>query len=90
MYNYFKRVVVSDDILSWKFKGLFEESITAHSAPHNFRNSSLNYLGTKTRVRFSGSCLKEDKIKYTHGKIVNMYIVYEIKKMTTQAVMIQH
>ena len=32
---------------------------------------------TKTRVEFNGSCLKQDKIMYTHGKIVNIYIVYE-------------
>ena len=41
---------------------------------------SLDYLGTKIRVKFNGSCLKEDKITYTHGKIVNIYIVYEISK----------
>ena len=56
------------------------ESITTSSAPNNFLNPSLNYLDTKTRVRFSGSCLKQDKITYTHGKIVNIYIVYEINK----------
>ena len=38
-------------------------------------NPSLKYLGTKTRVRFSGSYLKPDKITYTHEKIVNIYIV---------------
>ena len=37
-------------------------------------------MGTKIRVRFSGSCLKQDKSTYTHGKIVNIYIVYEINK----------
>ena len=41
------------------------------SAPHNFLNPSLNYLGTKTRVMFSGSCLKQCKITYTYWKIVN-------------------
>ena len=41
---------------------------------------SLDYYGTKTRVEFSGSCLKQDKITYTHGKVVNIYIVYEISK----------
>ena len=56
------------------------ESITTSSAPNNFLNPSLNYLDTKTRVRFSGSCLKQDKITYTHGKIVDIYIVYEINK----------
>ena len=37
-------------------------------------------MDTKIRVKFSGSCLKQDKITYTHGKIVNIYIVYEINK----------
>ena len=52
----------------------------SHSATHNFLNPSLNYSGTKTRVRFSGSCLKQDKITYTHRKIAEIYIVYEINK----------
>ena len=28
-------------------------------------------------VTFTGSCLKQDKITYTYGKIVNIYIIYE-------------
>ena len=56
------------------------ENITPPSAPNNFITPSLNYLGTNIRVKFSGSCLKQDKITYTHGKIVNIYIVYEINK----------
>ena len=43
-------------------------------------NPELRYLGNKIRVEFKGSCLKQDKITYTHGKIVNSYIVYEISK----------
>ena len=39
---------------------------------------ALNYVGTKTRVNFVGSCLKEVKITFNHGNIVNIYIVYEI------------
>ena len=56
------------------------ESITPPSAPNNFLSPSLNYLGVKIRVKFNGSCFKQDKITYTHGKIVNIYIVYEINK----------
>ena len=41
---------------------------------------SLDYLDTKIRVKFNGSCLKQDKITYTHGKIINIYIVYDISK----------
>ena len=41
---------------------------------------NLSFYGTKPRVEFSGSCLKQDKVTFNHGKIVNMYIVYEISK----------
>ena len=40
----------------------------------------LNYYGTKTRVEFSGSCLKQDSFIFNHKKVVNIYIVYEISK----------
>ena len=62
----------SDYILSWPSKGLSNESIKPPSAPNNFISPSLNYLGTKIRIQFSGSCLKQEKITYTHGKIVNI------------------
>ena len=32
----------------------------------------------KIRVKFTGGCLKQAKISYTHGKVVNIYIVYEL------------
>ena len=67
-------------ISSWTSKGLSNESIKLPSAPNNFLTPSLNYLGTKIRVNFSGSCLKQDKVTYSHKKIVNIYIVYEINK----------
>ena len=79
IYKYFK-TDSSYHISSWTSKGLSNESITPPSAANNFLTPSLNYLGTKIRVKFSGSCLKQDKVTYTHGKIVNIYIVYEINK----------
>ena len=65
-------------ISSWTSKGLSNESIKPPSPPNNFVSPSLTYLVTKIRVKFS--CLKQDKITYTHGNIVNIYIVYEINK----------
>ena len=38
----------------------------------------IDYLGNKIRIKFTGSCLKQPKISYTHGAIVNIYIVYEL------------
>ena len=40
----------------------------------------LSFYGTKTRVEFNGSCLKQDKVTLNHGTIVNIYIVFEISK----------
>ena len=38
----------------------------------------LIYYGTKTKLKFDGSYLKQDKITFTHRKIVNIYIAYEM------------
>ena len=42
--------------------------------------SELSHHGTKARVKFNGSCLKQDKATYNHGVTVNIYIIYEISK----------
>ena len=76
--NKYLKVDNSDYVLSWASKGLSNENITPPSTRNNFLSPSLNYLGTKIRIKFSRSCLKQDKITYTHGKIVYIYIVYEI------------
>ena len=33
---------------------------------------SLDYYGTKARVEFHGSCLKQDKVTFNHRKVVNI------------------
>ena len=45
-----------------------------------YLNNSLvpTYTANKTRVKFHGGCLKQEKITFTHGKTVNIYIVYEL------------
>ena len=43
-------------------------------------NPLLDFVGTKARVKFNGDCLKQGKITFNHGKIVNIYVVYEIEK----------
>ena len=64
-------------ILSWKPKGLSSERIEPPPVSNNFYNPLLSYLSTKARVKFNRNCLKQSKILYTHGKIVDIYIVYE-------------
>ena len=38
------------------------------------------HVGSKIRLEFKKTCLKQDKISFNHGKIINVYIVYEINK----------
>ena len=60
--------------------GLSDERLNSNTASNYKITSDLSYYGTKIRVEFNGSCLKQDKVTYSHGKIVNIYIVYEISK----------
>ena len=69
----------TDYISSWNSKGLSAESIKPSTTSDNSLTPELNYYGTKTRAKFSGSCLKQSKISYTHSNIVNIYIVYELR-----------
>ena len=57
-----------------------DESIKPPSASNKMLNPSVNYVDTKARVKFNGDCLKQDKVSFDYGKIVNIYIVYEWDK----------
>ena len=58
----------TDFVSSWKSKGLSAESIKPPTTSDNSLGPELNYYGTKTRLKIIGSCLKQSKISYTHGK----------------------
>ena len=78
-YRYFKAVNANDSsILSWKSKGLSNKSIKPPFTSTKILNSSLNYVCIKARVAFKEDCLKQEKIIFDHGKIVNIHIFYEI------------
>ena len=66
----------TDYISSWKSKGLSSESFKAISTSDNSLTPALSYYSTKTRVKFTGCCLKQSKTSYTHGKVVNLYIIF--------------
>ena len=83
MYRYFKRIAGVDNgnyIYYWQSKGLSDEKINSIKTPNHSITPNLDYYGTKTRVEFNGSCLKQDSVTFNHGKVVNIYIVYEISK----------
>ena len=83
MYRYFKMITNTDYISSWKSKGLSTESIKPPTTSNNSLSPKLNYYGNKVRVKFTGSCLQQSTISYTHSNIVNIYIVYELGASTS-------
>ena len=81
MRKYFKLnsvVGVIDRVLSWQSKGISNESIKPPTTSNNSLNPRLSYNDTKIKVQFTGSCLKQPKFTFTHKKVVNIYIVYEL------------
>ena len=79
--NKFFKVITSANtkyISSWQSKGLSDETIRPPATSDYKLNPKVSYYGTKARLEFRGSCLKQGKSIFNHGKIVNIYIVYEI------------
>ena len=78
MCRYLKKIGDTDYILEWKFKRLSDEIIKPPTTSDKSLAPALSYIGNKTRVKFVGSCLKQDKITFTHGKTVSIHIVSEV------------
>ena len=82
MPKYFKLssvVGVVDRVLSWQSKEVSNGSIKPTTTSNNSLTPELNYHNnTKTRAKFKGSCLKQSNFTFTHSKILNIYIVYEL------------
>ena len=58
MYIYFRQIGNNDHISEWKSKGLSDEIIKSPTTSNNKLTAGFSYFDTKTRVKFSGSCLK--------------------------------
>ena len=83
VYRSFKRisgVAGGNYIYFLKSAGLSDERIDSITASSHKVIPQLSYYGTKTRVEFIGTCLKQGKATFNDWKIVNIYIVYEISK----------
>ena len=83
MIGFFKKIAGLGNgsyIYYWESKGLSNKRINCITTSNQSITPNLSQYGNKTRVEFNGSYSKQDKVIYTHGKIVNIYIVYEINK----------
>ena len=49
-----------------------DQSINPPCASDNSLPPLIDYLGNKIRLKFNESCLKQPKMTYTHGTIVNI------------------
>ena len=54
-----------------KTKGISDENIKTPASINNILNPLLEY-GNKSKLKFNGSCLKQDKLAFNHGIIVNI------------------
>ena len=78
MSRYFKLIANTKYISEWKSKGLSNESIKPSTIFDNCLSPLIDHLGNKTRLKFNGRCLKQNKLRYTHRTIGKIDIVYEI------------
>ena len=78
LHKYFK-VNNNNSVLSWTSKGLSNESIKPPTAS---LTPELYYNGTKIAVSFPAACLKQDKFTFNYGKIVTIYTVYRLIKLS--------
>ena len=65
MYRYFKRIAgvgSGNYIYFWKSQGLSDERLDSITASNHEITPELNFYGTKTKVEFNGSCLRQDKV----------------------------
>ena len=61
VYRYFKFIANTNFISEWISKRLSSESIKPPTTSNNSLAPAINNYGTKTRVKFTGSCLQHKK-----------------------------
>ena len=77
--RYFRLITNTKYISSWKSKGLYDETVTLYATSDNSLTQWIDYYGTKVRLQFNKSCLKQsNKITYDYAHRVNVYIVYKL------------
>ena len=78
MYRHSKLIANTKYISEWKSKGLSDEIIKTPTTSDNSLSQLIDHTGNKARLKFSGSCIKQNKLTYTHRTIISIYIAYEI------------
>ena len=80
MYKYFKTFTENNLILisSWESKGLSNEKIDSAKTFNYDQSPRIVYNNARIKLRFSRSIVKQNKVTYSHGPMVNIYVVYRL------------
>ena len=76
VYKYFE--MAGNKISPWESKGLSNEKIGSTKISNCDQSPGLVYDNARIKLRFARSILKQNKVTYNHGPIVNIYIVYRL------------
>ena len=74
-YKYFE--MVGNKVFSWESKGMSNEKISSAYAPHANRTQKIVYENARIKLKLNGA-LKQDKVTYNHGPIINIYVLYRL------------
>ena len=80
MYKYFEKFVEGGSAytFSWESKGLSNEEINSITTSNYNQAPRLVYNNARIKLDFNTDLLKQDRVTYSHGPIVNIYIVYKL------------
>ena len=75
VYKYCEKM--GTEASSWVSKGLSNEKLKSITI---FRGvvPQIVYGNARIKVKFNGNLLKQNKVTYNHGPIVNIYVVYRL------------
>ena len=77
-------------ISAWESKGLSNENIIENENITGFAYPKLIYDNSRTKVKFYGSILKQNKVAF-YGPIVNIYTVYRSSpKTNNSSIVLEH
>ena len=80
VYKYFKTFIEKSStfISSWESKGLSNEKIGYTKTSNYSQAPRLVYDNARIKLNFIGDLLKQDKVTYNRGPIVNIYIAHRL------------
>ena len=76
MYRFFKKLAILALFHHGNLKDSLMKIFSPPTVPDISLTPALSFYGTKERVKFTESSLKQDNIAYTHEKRVIIFIVY--------------